>query len=293
MSTELRVKIARDLRAVEELWGNLIEEAMFRSSDKEFPGGNALTYAAPAGNLEAWQNRYETAERVAAEAQVEFASKFGGRDYAGDQEAELHPLLVLGTWEDIVRDERDQPTDLRATVARAADYLRNSLDWMFALAADEQMRFARADKMSVEIHRCRAMLENLLMDGERAEFARVTCTEPNCDEKPRLMKVYGEEAATDHHKCPACRARYDFDEFVRAAKVHAFSEAADKTWMTIADAAFSIERPVNTIRTWIKNDRIQSRRTPGVPTTVYVFWPDVRDVHRDSRVVEARRKSIA
>lgn len=280
MSTELRLQIARDLRAIEELWGDLPEEAANRSDDKMFPGGDALVMLAPAANLEAWEHGYENVEREG-----------GDTAYIYDQAAELHPLLVLATWEDAIRDERNQPTDLRATIGRAADYIRNSLDW--ALSSDEtgNVNFLGVDQLSIDLKRCRAMLENLLHDGVRAEFARVTCTVPSCDEKPRLMKVYADDAAKDHHKCPACKAEYDYDAFVAAAKVHAFSEAADKTWMTVADAAFSISRPVNTLRTWIKAEKISTQQAPGVPTTVYVFWPDVRDVHKEARVVEARRKA--
>jgi hypothetical protein len=280
MSTELRVQVARDLRAIVTLWRDLPEEAAYRADDKDMPGGDALVMLGPVANLEAWEHRYEAAESA-------------GRDtrYVNDQQAELHPLLVLATWEDAIRDERDQPTDLRATVERAADYVGSSIDWMLATDENGDVNFLGIDQLSIDLRRCRASLENLLHDGDRAEWARVTCINDDCDEKPRLMKVYGDTAADDHHKCPACRARYDYDEFLRAAKVHAASEMADDAWVTVADAAHSISRPANTIRGWIAAEKLSTQRAPLKPSTTYVLWSDVRTADKDARVVEARRKA--
>lgn len=281
MTAELRVSIARDLRAILDLWRNLPEEAEYRADDKEFPGGDALVMLAPAANLEAWEHRYEAAEQM-------------GRDtrYVNDQEAELHPLLVLATWEDAIRDERDQPTDLRATVERAADYVGRSVDWMLGVDEYGDQNFLGIDQLSIDLRRCRAMLENLLHDGERAEWTRVTCIHDMCDEKPRLMKVYGDTVADDHYRCPACRQPYQFEEYVSAAKIHAASESAADAWVTIADAAHSIERPARTIRTWINDWKVSTQRAPGVPTTIYVYWPDIREVDKDAQVREARRKAV-
>lgn len=280
MTTDLRVSIARDLRAIVDLWRGLPEEAASRADDKDLPGGDALVMMAPAANLEAWEHRYEAAEQ-------------SGRDtrYVNDQEAELHPLLVLATWEDAIRDERDQPTDLRATVERAADYVGKSVDWMLDVDECGDQNFLGIDQLSIDLRRCRAMLENLLHDGERAEWTRVTCISDDCDEKPRLMKVYADEAAHDHHQCPGCRARYDYDEFLRAAKVHAASEMADDAWVTVADAAHSVGRPARTIRTWINDWKVSTQRAPGVPTTIYVLWADIREADKSARLIEVRRKA--
>lgn len=280
MTTDLRVSIARDLRAIVSLWGDLPEEATYRADDVEFPGGDALVMLGPVANLEAWEHRFEAAEHA-------------GRDtrYVNDQEAELHPLLVLATWEDAIRDERDQPTDLRATVERAADYVGKSVDWMLDVNEYGDQNFLGIDQLSIDLRRCRAMLENLLHDGERAEWTRVTCISDDCEEKPRLMKVYADEAVNDHHQCPACRARYDYDEFLRAAKVHAASEMADDAWVTVADAAHSIGRPARTVRTWINDWKVSTQRAPGVPTTIYVLWADIREADKSARLIEVRRKA--
>lgn len=290
MTTDLRVSIARDLRAIVSLWGDLPEEATYRADDKDLPGGDALAMMAPAANLEAWEHRYEALEASRGHLPT-FTAIVGGEDYAGDQQAELHPLLVLATWEDAIRDERDQPTDLRATVERAADYVGKSVDWMLGINEYGDQNFLGIDQLSIDLRRCRAMLENLLHDGERAEWTRVTCISDECDEKPRLMKVYADEVAEDHHKCPACRARYDFDEFKRAAAVHMHSEMADDAWVTVADAAHSIGRPARTVRTWINDWKVSTQRAPGVPTTIYVLWADIREADKSARLIEVRRKA--
>lgn len=291
MSTDLRLRIALDLREIVSLWNDLGEEAINRAADKDFPGGAALVMLTPASNLEAWEHRYEAAESAAEAAEVEFSSKYGGRDYAADQEAELHPLLVLATWEDAIRDERGQPTDLRATVERAADYVGKSVDWMLDTNEYGDVNFIAIDQLSIDLRGCRSMLENILHDGIRAEFTRVTCINDDCEEKPRLMKVYADEAAKDHHQCPHCRAIYDYDEFLRAASIHAHSETADNAWVTVADAAHSIGRPARTVRTWINDWKVSTQVVGERPTTIYVYWPEIREAHRSARVIEVRRKA--
>lgn len=288
---DLRLRITIDLRAVEDLCAYLGEEAIEHPTDKRGPGGEALMMDSPASNLEAWEHRYEAAEADARRRELAFVSGYGGRDYAGDQDAELHPLLVLATWEDALRDERDQPTDLRATITRAAAYIRGSLEWAFSEDENGDQRFLGVDQLSIDLRQCRAMLENLLSAGERAERSRVKCVAEDCDERPQLVRKYADAAADDHWRCPACRARYDHDEFIRALGIHLHSEAADDAWVTVADAAHSIGRPANTVRTWIKAEKVSTQITPGPPTTTYVLWTDIRDADKAARVIEIRRKA--
>ena len=274
-----RIDTARDLREIVRLCDELEEEAIHRANDREMPGGDALVMLGPAANLEAWEHRFETAERTGADT-----------TYASLQEAEMHPLLVLATWEDAIREEREQPTDLTATIPRAADYIAKSVEWLIGVDEDGDANFLGVDALSADLRKCRSALENVLHDGVRAEFAQVKCINDHCDEKPRLMKVYADEAANDHHKCPACRGRYDYDEYVRAAKVHMASERADDTWVTVADAAHSTGRTAKSVRSWIRDEKVSTQKAPGRPSLVYVYWPEVRDADRESRVVEGRRK---
>lgn len=164
MSVELRVLISRDLREILNLCADLGAEAAEHPNARDYPGGEALNLDAPSANLEAWENRFETVERIG-----------GDTAYAFDQDAELHPLLVLGSWEATVRTERGQDSDLRVTVHRAADYLRDSLDWMVSLNEHGYPNFAPMDDMADELAKCRTMLENVLKDGTRNDSSAAAC----------------------------------------------------------------------------------------------------------------------
>lgn len=154
---KVRLAVARDLSAIVEMCGRLDEEAVEHPDDREMPGGEALNLAGPAASLEAWENRFGTAERI-------------GRDtgYGSDQESPLHPLIVVGDWSEKVRHERGDATDLRNTVPRAADYLRSHLDWIIE-------EFNDAPAMAHELRACVSMLENVLNDGTRNDASATAC----------------------------------------------------------------------------------------------------------------------
>lgn len=164
MSVDLKVSIARDLRDIINLCADLGAEAIEHPNDRDFPGGDALNLEGPTANIEAWENRFETVERLG-----------GDTRYGNDQEAELHPLLVLGSWEAVVRDARNQESDLRVTVHRAADYLRGSLVWMCDLNESGYPNFAPMDVMASEFAKCRTMLENVLKEGTRNDSSAAAC----------------------------------------------------------------------------------------------------------------------
>lgn len=162
MSTELkpdqmRIRMARDLRAVDELSARLDAEALEHPSDKELPGGEPLNLAGPAASVEAWDHRFGTAERTG-----------GDTSYGNDQESHLHPLIVVGDWAAQVRHERADASDLRETVPRAVAYLSRHIDWI----VDE---FEGAGAMTSELRACVLMLENVLKDGIRSDASATAC----------------------------------------------------------------------------------------------------------------------
>jgi len=160
------VRIAQDLREIEQLYRGLGDEATHHAADHEIPGGEAMNLLGPAANLAHWQEIYDSIE-----------ADEGDLRYVDDQVAQHHVLLVLGDWEDQVRSERDQPTGLRVTVPRAVDYLRRSLDWIV-----EHFDAARA--MSREIHQCRRALENVLHEGVRFDTSAAACFRVPPDAEP-------------------------------------------------------------------------------------------------------------
>lgn len=278
----LRVAIARDLTDIVTLYANLEDEATHRYASKEFPGGDALVMLGPVANLEAWNYRQ--------------LSELMGRTHAGivlDERSgdPTPPLLILAGWVDVIREERNQPTDLRATIKREADYIRGSLDWLISTDEHGDASFLAIDELARDLHQVTRQLEDVLHDGIRPETTRVTCTMDRCDEKPRLVKVYSDtDEKYDSWLCPSCREPYDQTEYLSARAQHMHSEAAADAWVTVADAAHSISRPANTIRTWIKNWKISTQIVGSRPTTIYVYWPEVRIADQEARVITVRRK---
>lgn len=278
----LRVAIARDLSDIVTLYADLQTEARYRFADSDMPGGDALVMLGPVANLEAWNYRQ------LSELMGRTHDGIGLDDRNGDP---APPLLVLAGWVDLIRQQRNQTTDLRATIRREADYLRGSLDWLIGNDKNGDATFLAVDELARDLHDVTRRLEDVLHDGIRHETTRVTCVMDDCDAKPRLIKVYSDvHPKYDGWKCPTCREDYDQTEYLSAQAQHMHSTAADDAWVTVADAAHSISRPASTIRTWIKNWKISSQRAPGIPTTIYVYWPEVRIADQEARLMTARRK---
>lgn len=275
------VQIARDLTAIVSMYHRLRFEAVYKFADKENPGGDPLLMSLPAANLREWEEIFDEAE--ATEYRTEGERKKAVA-YVQDQTAELHPLLVLATWEDALRDELGVPTRERATVGKSTGYLRSAIPWIFDTNDDGDVNFSAVDQLMDDLARCKSMLENLLKDGERFERTETPCDAVDCS-KPNLVKIYGDDDEPDFFKCPKCKKRFEHDEYVKTRKLHMFSESADRAWIDISAAAKSIERSQFTIRQWMKvADRGPHPRKPrvryrdgGPLRLIEVFWPDVRD----------------
>jgi hypothetical protein len=122
MTDDLRLRIARDLRAITHLYEDLREEAINRAGDPDIPGGDAMVMLGPGADVEAF-----------GYAQI---STYLGRTPGWVEEPlpdDLEPpLSFLAGWSDLIREERDMPTALKATISREVDYIRSSLDWMLS-----------------------------------------------------------------------------------------------------------------------------------------------------------------
>lgn len=176
--TKLRVAIARHLRDIEQLALDLHAQALNSPNDSTFPGGTALHMLAPAATLQDWEAQYEAREE--AERWDEAGNDRWGKqrklDPAIDQGDDTEqPLNVLATWTRMIREDRDQHTDLGATISRECDYLRKSLDW--ATRVDEYdepewpLCFELADELRVLVRR----MEDVLRDGDRIDTDAAPC----------------------------------------------------------------------------------------------------------------------
>lgn len=250
---QVRLDVARDLRAIVEMCGRLDEEAVEGAMGRDPSDVDALNLLGPAANIEAWQHRYESAEAAAG---GDFHSGPGGADYASDQVAELHPLLVLATWEDALREELDQPTDLRATVERAADYIASKIDW--ALSDDENgdINFLGIDALATDLRDCKSMLENVLTEGFRADTGApcIECSKP-------LTKFWRESEATDQWRC---RSR-DCKEYDEPVSVGRYSQAvragylANSDKLTATDMLDAYRIKAGTLTGWASKGLVRKR----------------------------------
>lgn len=165
----LRLNIAQDLREVKQLCLELRVEAWHRSADKVMPGGDALVMIGPVANMGDWE------ERVAYAEFRYFADRADWVELDDDDTDPEPPLLLLAHWEDLVRAERGTPTDLRATIERAADYLYDSLDWMLSFDEYGDARFLAVDDFARRLSQMRARLEAVLKEGTRFDTSAAAC----------------------------------------------------------------------------------------------------------------------
>lgn len=206
--------LARDLTSIVSMCDRLSEEAGYQFADKENPGGDAVVMVGPAANLREWEAIYDATE--AGEYHTESARK-AATAYVQDQTAELHPLLVLATWEDVIRDELGTPTQARASVAKAAAYIRSAIPWIFDTNQDGDMNFIAVDQLGRDLRQCVTMLENLLKDGRREDHG-VPCM--NCGE-PLLRVRYRQPHRVDQPdtwKCTPCGETSTMDQYNQAVK---------------------------------------------------------------------------
>ncbi|HEU5084461.1 MAG TPA: hypothetical protein VFU14_14050, partial [Acidimicrobiales bacterium] len=154
--------------------------------------GEAMMLLGPAADPEAWRNRAMSAIMGRLDAA-----------YLEDCRDELHPLWVLGTWEQVWRDHLDQPTDLAATLPRLVDYLDRQMHLMADQPEPPFEDFAR------DLRRCLAHLEAVLHDQHRGDPANVGCFECGAKIERRLTRSGFE----DHWTCTRCRRTYTYAEY--------------------------------------------------------------------------------
>lgn len=287
--TKAKARIGKNLTEIEGLYGDLHVQALAAPNDRDFPGGAALDMLGPVADLDAWERKYEEAEHAAANAPkpLPFDSRYAGRDYAGDQEHEIHPVLALDKWSRILRALRNQPTDLEPTLWRAADYIRDSIDWMFSTDADGEPVFGGARLLAKDLSNTRAAMENVLKSGYRAERTRVTCTATDCDRKPRLVKVYRTQAKWDHYECPDCGCRYTETQFKLALSDNLWRSDTER-FVKVSDAIAAIETPPQTVWSWMRRGKV-TIVCDRISHTLMVWWPDVRQLAADKRERDTQR----
>ena len=258
-----RVRIAQDLTAIVSYHMMLGVEAIHRAhqgiDDRgDMPGGEAMAALGPVSSMEAWQHRFEAAEERELDT-----------SYAYDQIGEWHPLLVLATWEDAIRDERDQPTDLKATIPRAAAYIRGALDWILGTDDYGDLNFLAVDHLASDLRRVRHELENLLREGDRADRG-APCMECGV----ALVRDWSgdhDDPRTeydDHWHCPnrECGKTYTHPQYLKAVEDEYLRSAE---WLTASGMLRQWRIPIGTLQSWASRGHVDKKRHPESGRMLY------------------------
>lgn len=214
-----------DLDAIEDMSTRLLGEAVYRGVNSE-----AANLAGPVANPEAWSHRAASARKGRAP------------HISLDEDDDLkHPLWVCGTWEMLVREHLEQPTEALMSIAAAKDYLHGHLT---TLAQDEDFAF---EEMAKDIRACRSHLEDVLREGEREERGEKCYM---CGKK-HLVKDYGKTvSAKVMWRCPntECQQSYTEDEYREKFETKFIKNAPELTLTHMATRLPAI--PASTMRRW-------------------------------------------
>lgn len=175
---KLRIAIARHLRDIENLALDLHAQALNDANARDFPGGTALHMLGPAASLAEWEAQYEateTNERWTVDGTDRWASQ-PKLDPALDQgDDNEQPLNVLESWTRIIREERNQPTGLKANISREIDYLRKSLDWACEIDIYGDPAWPACIELANELRALVHAMENTLRAGDRIDTDAAPC----------------------------------------------------------------------------------------------------------------------
>lgn len=203
-----------DLKAIGDLCASLPAEAVEKGVQSE-----AMMLLGPTSDPEAWRNRATSAMVGRLDA-----------SYLEDCRDEMHPLWILGSWEQIWRDHLDHYSIAPITVASAHAYLDMQIGYMSEQIEPAFEEFAR------ELRQCRAHLEDVLRDGIREERG-APCVQ--C-ERPMVR-------TEDHWECRKCHRRVTEAEyrFAVGAAYRAHSPS-----LTAADMAERTGVKASVVRVW-------------------------------------------
>lgn len=298
-----RVSIARSLRDIETLALDLHAQALATPNAKDFPGGTALHMLGPAAVIQDWEAEYERKEARERFDPVTGADRWEGpltpkgeptsnrndpAVYHHEGDAAEHPLNVLCFWTRVIREDRDQPTQLSPTLSRETDYLRKSLDWACRVDEFGEPEWMQCFELQDDLTALVRRMEDVLHMGERSDLTRVPCINDKCETTPLLIKRRAKVGDQDRYVCPSCKQEYDQRQFIKAKEDSMRGSKAEK-WVLATDATEFLEVPVQTMRSWIGREKVKTQWEDG---RLYVWWPDAQE-RAEARRIEQFTKMAA
>ena len=221
-----------DLAEIVTLDGRMLDEAQHRGVESE-----AAMLAGPAADHEVWQARHRILLQRATVGTK--ADEARAMEWHYDNRDEQHPYWVLGGWDLMVTEYLGHDRTEAVSVTGSADYLADQLTYLA-----QRPDFGWED-MAREVRSCRAHLEDVLREGDRAERGS-PC--PMCA-KASLEKDYGDTEADDRWTCPRrdCHAAYTEEDY--RSKVEAvYVMYSDR--LTASQIATTYRVPEGTVRRW-------------------------------------------
>lgn len=196
--------------------------------------------------------------------------------------SELHPLLVLGTWDAVWRDalEHSEPKG-RVTIAGAIRYLDMQLTYMGGYEHVPFEDFAR------DVRRCVAHLEAVLHDGEQRETGA-----PCMKCGTALERTWGKDERADGWHCPRCQQSSNREQYsfaVRAEYEEHGIQLAEK--LPAKELAARIGVSPSTIRRWASQLRAAGEDWTEFfpPALPYCGMEDGKRLYRVSTAQDIKR----
>lgn len=218
---------------IERMAADLVPEAIDKGVDSE-----AANLAGPAADP--WAMQYRALSAMA------------GRIPPLEDDDSRHPLTVLGWWDEALREDYDQHTLTRLTVARAVEYLNGQLD---RFAQDEEQDFPLFVR---EITACRSRLEAVLHDQRGPETGAPChlCPEP----QPALRLKRDDRdtsGASDRWTCPTTQAHAWSDAEYRLRVGDDYLAHADRLTASQLERKYRIKP--GTLRQWVARKQVAQR----------------------------------
>lgn len=291
--TTLRRNLARDLREIGQLSRWLRVEAWHRHSDRDLPGGDALAMLGPtARSYEHYDREVNRAEAAYyADRSAGFKTRWP-EIYDTDTDP-APPLLVVGSWVDIVRKELGLPgAQWHPTIQRELTFLGSQLDWLCGETMLGEPYFIEVDALAYDLAKLRRRLEAVLHDTP--DDHSVPCIRCLGAARGRLKPVWGEaiDGEDDHWLCDSCGAWLTRDEYRRAlVAAHRLTAVALSGSELLAEYGVSM----STVRTWAERGLVRKHHRDASGRVTY----DVEDVltqqakQWDGRLRKAERDEAA
>lgn len=189
------------------------------------------------------------------------------------------PILpALMSWEDFIREHYPYvgKGKVDPTLSEVVDWLTVNLDSRLEIA----QTFPGFDEFASQVRRHRSAMQHaaeLVADPVEAPADCFECGEPllrtyRAPARPIQGRRLGlkDEGLVDTWTCSGCRSEYDQTRYFLALRAKASS------WVSVPLAAETAQRPVKTLRSWIR--RLQVMAVCRVEDhSVQVWWPDVSD----------------